>query len=33
MPFGVKNGPPTYHRTVTKAFKKLFGQFYEDNFG
>jgi hypothetical protein len=27
MSFGVKNGPPTYHRVVTKAFKK-----YLDNF-
>jgi hypothetical protein len=27
MPFGVKNGPPTYHRVVTKTFKK-----YLDNF-
>jgi hypothetical protein len=21
MPFGVKNGPPTYKKTITKAFK------------
>jgi hypothetical protein len=27
MPFGVKNGPPTYHRVVIKTFKK-----YLDNF-
>jgi len=27
MPFGVKNGPPTYHKVVAKAFKK-----YLDNF-
>jgi hypothetical protein len=26
MLFGVKNEPPTYHRTVTKTFK----EFYED---
>jgi hypothetical protein len=27
MSFGVKNGPPIYHKVVTKAFKK-----YLDNF-
>jgi hypothetical protein len=27
MPFGVKNEPPTYHRVVTKTFRK-----YLDNF-
>jgi hypothetical protein len=27
MSFGVKNGPPTYQRTITKAFKE-----YLDNF-
>jgi hypothetical protein len=27
MPFGVKNGPPTYHRVVTKKFRE-----YLDNF-
>jgi hypothetical protein len=27
MPFGIKNGPPTYYRVVTKTFKK-----YLDNF-
>jgi hypothetical protein len=27
MSFGVKNGPPTYHKVITKTFKK-----YLDNF-
>ncbi len=27
MMFGVKNGPPTYHRVTTKTFKE-----YLDNF-
>jgi hypothetical protein len=27
MPFGLKNGPPTFMRAMTKAFKK-----YMDNF-
>jgi hypothetical protein len=27
MPFGLKNGPPTYQKAITKAFKK-----YLDNF-
>jgi hypothetical protein len=27
MSFGVKNGPPTYHRVMTKSFKN-----YLDNF-
>jgi hypothetical protein len=30
MPFGVKNGPPTYQKVVMKAFKKIFGQLYEN---
>jgi hypothetical protein len=27
MPFGVKNGPPTYHRVETKAFREYFDVF------
>jgi len=27
MSFGVKNGPPTYQKVVTKAFKKYFDNF------
>jgi hypothetical protein len=27
MPFGVKNGPPTYHKVVTKTFKEYFNNF------
>jgi hypothetical protein len=27
MPFGVKNGPPTYHKVVTKTFKKYLDSF------
>jgi hypothetical protein len=27
MPFAVKNGPPTYQRAVTKAFKKYLNNF------
>jgi hypothetical protein len=27
MTFGVKNGPPTYHRVVTKAFKEYLDSF------
>jgi hypothetical protein len=27
MPFGVKNGPPTYHRAVTKAFREYIDVF------
>jgi hypothetical protein len=35
MPFGVKNGPPTFQRVVSKAFKKYLDQFmkiYLDDF-
>jgi hypothetical protein len=27
MPFGVKNGPPTYQKTVTKAFRQYIDVF------
>jgi len=27
MPFGVKNGPPTFQRTVNRTFKKYLDQF------
>jgi hypothetical protein len=27
MPFGVKNGPPTFQRTISKTFKKHLDQF------
>jgi hypothetical protein len=27
MPFGVKNGPPTYQRAVTKAFREYIDVF------
>jgi hypothetical protein len=27
MPFGVKNGPPTYQRVVTKAFREYLDSF------
>jgi hypothetical protein len=27
MPFGVKNGPPTFQRIVSKAFRKYLDQF------
>jgi len=27
MPFGVKNGPPTFHKVVSKAFKEYLNQF------
>jgi hypothetical protein len=27
MPFGVKNGPPTYQRVVTKAFHEYINVF------
>jgi hypothetical protein len=27
MPFGVKNGPPTYQRAVIEAFKKYLDSF------
>jgi hypothetical protein len=27
MPFGVKNGPPTYHRIVTQTFRKYLDSF------
>jgi hypothetical protein len=27
MPFGVKNGPPTFQRTISKTFKKYLDQF------
>jgi hypothetical protein len=35
MPFGVKNGPPTYQRVVTKAFHKyidVFMKIFLDDF-
>jgi hypothetical protein len=25
--FGIKNGPPTYHRVITKAFKESLDNF------
>jgi hypothetical protein len=27
MPFDVKNGPPTFQRVITKAFRKYLNQF------
>jgi hypothetical protein len=27
MPFGVKNGPPTYQKVVSKAFKDYLDKF------
>jgi hypothetical protein len=27
MPFGVKNGPPTFHRAVRRAFREYLDQF------
>jgi hypothetical protein len=27
MPFGVKNGPPTFHKVVNKTFKEYLDQF------
>ncbi len=27
MPFGVKNGPPTFKRTISKTFRKYLDQF------
>jgi hypothetical protein len=27
MPFGVKNGPPTFERTIGRTFKKYLDQF------
>jgi hypothetical protein len=27
MPFGVKNGPPTYQKTITKAFHEYINVF------
>jgi hypothetical protein len=27
MPFGVKNGPPTFQKTVCRAFKEYLNQF------
>ncbi len=27
MPFGVKNGPPTFKRTISKTFRKYLNQF------
>jgi hypothetical protein len=27
MPFGVKNGPPTYQRAITKAFREYINVF------
>jgi hypothetical protein len=35
MPFGMKNGPPTFQRTMTKAFRKYFDnvmKIFLDNF-
>jgi hypothetical protein len=35
MPFGVKNGPPTFQRIINKAFKEYLDQFMKiflDNF-
>jgi hypothetical protein len=35
MPFGVKNGPPTYQRVVTKAFREyidVFMKIFLDDF-
>jgi hypothetical protein len=35
MPFGVKNGPPTYQRVVTKAFREyidVFVKIFLDDF-
>jgi hypothetical protein len=29
MPFGVKNGPPTYQRVVTKTFKEYLDSFFK----
>ncbi len=29
MPFGVKNGPPTFHRVVLKTFKEYLNTFME----
>jgi hypothetical protein len=27
MPFGVKNGPPTFQRAINKAFREYLNQF------
>jgi hypothetical protein len=27
MPFGVKNGPPTFQRVINRAFKKYLDEF------
>jgi hypothetical protein len=35
MPFGTKNGPPTFHRTMTKAFREYLDnvmKIFLDNF-
>jgi hypothetical protein len=35
MPFGVKNGPPTFQRVISKGFKEYLNQFMKiflDNF-
>jgi hypothetical protein len=35
MPFDVKNGPPTFQKTITKAFREYLNQFMKiflDNF-
>jgi hypothetical protein len=35
MPFGVKNGPPTYQRAITKAFREyidVFMKIFLDDF-
>jgi hypothetical protein len=30
MPFGVKNGPPTFRRVINKAFKKILRPIHAD---
>jgi hypothetical protein len=32
MPFGVKNGPPTFQRAISRAFKKTHKLVYEDTY-